>query len=164
MTPELVAAANCYYTIPVTVAQPHNLFVVQNRKFHTAYFWWEPNGSKTKIGWISAGYSMLTILLIRILLLFLLTKFLLTSSCAFSAFLSPRSNEFTASLRAFTNSAGDFCDFPNNGIIYWAWTSSESYLQIDWRNNSAANDKSRARRRYCQILGKRYRCEIIWSA
>lgn len=89
---------------------------------------------------------------------------MLTSSCAFSAFLSPRSNEFTASLRAFTNSAGDFWDFPNNGIIYWAWTSSESYLQIDWRVNSATNDKNRFRRSNCQIFGREHRCKIIWCA
>lgn len=47
----------------------------------------------------------------------LLTKFLLTSSWAFSAFLSPRSSELTASFSAFTNSAGLFCDFPNSGIV-----------------------------------------------
>uniref|UniRef100_A0A2M4C827 Putative secreted protein n=1 Tax=Anopheles marajoara TaxID=58244 RepID=A0A2M4C827_9DIPT len=45
------------------------------------------------------------------------TRFLLTSSCAFSAFLSPRSSEATASLSAFTSSCGLFCDFPNSGIV-----------------------------------------------
>uniref|UniRef100_A0A2M3ZLL2 Secreted peptide n=1 Tax=Anopheles braziliensis TaxID=58242 RepID=A0A2M3ZLL2_9DIPT len=45
------------------------------------------------------------------------TKFLLTSSCAFSAFLSPRSSEATASLSAFTSSCGLFCDLPNSGIV-----------------------------------------------
>lgn len=49
--------------------------------------------------------------------LYILTRFLLTSSCAFSAFLSPRSSELTASLSAFTNSAGLFWDLPNNGIL-----------------------------------------------
>lgn len=35
----------------------------------------------------------------------------------FSAFLSPLSKAFTASLSAFTTSAGLFCDLPNKGMI-----------------------------------------------
>ena len=35
----------------------------------------------------------------------------------FSSFLSPFSNEVTASFKALTTSAGDFVDFPNKGIL-----------------------------------------------
>lgn len=35
----------------------------------------------------------------------------------FSSFLSPFSKEVTASFNALTTSAGDFCDFPNKGIL-----------------------------------------------
>jgi len=35
----------------------------------------------------------------------------------FSTFLSPRSNAFTASFKAFTTSAGLFWDFPNRGMF-----------------------------------------------
>ena len=39
------------------------------------------------------------------------------SLLTFSSFLSPFSKEVTASFNAFTTSAGDFCDFPNKGIL-----------------------------------------------
>lgn len=91
---------------------------------------------------------------------FQLTKFLLTSSCAFSAFLSPRSNvlrassAFSASLRAFnstrwieirkfhsqspqfdslltfTSSAGLFWDFPNSGMVKGFWDV------VSWLNSN----------------------------
>lgn len=63
-----------------------------------------------------------------------LTKFLLTSSWAFSAFLSPRSNELTASFSAFTNSAGDFCDFPNNGMLTACTLYACVQMYCEWKS------------------------------
>lgn len=70
----------------------------------------------------------------------ILTRFLLTSSCAFSAFLSPRSNELTASFSAFTSSAGLFWDLPNSGISigsclrYWwgGWELTGVFFVAIW--------------------------------
>ena len=57
----------------------------------------------------------------------------LATMFTFSSFLSPFSSEVTASLSALTTSAGDFCDFPNRGIL----------IPIRWEKAAISNTGDR---------------------